>query len=73
MSKKALKISDLINEKAKVGMVLILGDKTLKCTETLETDRGVRYIFDNGIGWTKSNIETNIALATQKGNEWSII
>lgn len=73
MSKKALKvINTLIEEKAKVGMVLTLGDKTLKCVEVVETERGTRYMFNNGIGWTKSNIESNIVLAEQKGNAWSI-
>jgi hypothetical protein len=73
MNKKALKqISELIDTKARIGMVLILGDKTLKCTDTLDTDRGMRYIFDNGIGWTKSNIESNVVLAAQNGKSWSI-
>lgn len=73
MTKKALKvISSQIEEKAKVGMILTLGDKVLKCVNVMETDRGTRYIFDNGIGWTKSNIESNIVLADNKGIVWNI-
>jgi hypothetical protein len=74
MSKKALKeISELVNSKARVGMKLILGDKMLECISTLDTDRGIRYIFDNGIGWTKSNIESNIVLAVSKNATWGIL
>jgi hypothetical protein len=73
MSKKALKeISELVNQKAKIGMKLILGDKMLECVNTLDTDRGTRYIFDNGLGWTKSNIESNIVMAINKNATWGI-
>jgi hypothetical protein len=73
MSKKALKeISELVDSKARVGMTLILGDTQLECVSTLDTDRGTRYIFDNGLGWTKSNIESNIILAINKNATWGI-
>lgn len=70
MTKKA--INKIIDEKAKVGMILTLGEKVLKCVDSQETDRGTRYIFDNGIRWTKSNIESNAALAVQQGKVFAI-
>jgi hypothetical protein len=73
MSKKALKeISNLINEKARIGMILVLGNTKMKCIDTEEDSYGTRFVFDNGKSWTKSNIESNIVLAIQKGNVFGI-
>lgn len=67
-----MNIEKLVNEKARIGMELILGDKVLKCVSTLDTDRGTRYIFDNGIGWTKSNIVSNLNHAILKNETFGI-
>jgi cyclopropane fatty-acyl-phospholipid synthase-like methyltransferase len=66
-------IEKLVNEKAKIGMELILGDKTLKCVNTETDSYGVRYIFDNGISWTKSNIVSNLKNAILQGKAFGII
>jgi HSP90 family molecular chaperone len=65
-------IEKLVNEKARIGMKLILGDKTLKCVNMIDTDRGTRYIFDNGLGWTKSNIVSNLNNAKSQGKAFGI-
>lgn len=67
-----LNIEKMVIEKARIGMTLILGDKILKCVNTLETNRGIRYIFDNGIGWTRSNIESNLNHAILNGKAFGI-
>lgn len=69
---KELNIEKMVIEKARIGMTLILGDKILKCVDTLNTDRGIRYIFDNGIGWTRSNIESNLTNSILKGEAFGI-
>jgi hypothetical protein len=65
-------IEKLVNEKARIGMELILGDKTLKCINMIDTDRGTRYIFDNGMGWTKSNIVSNLNNAILQNKAFGI-
>lgn len=67
-----MNIEKLVNEKARIGMELILGDKILKCVNTIDTDRGLRYIFDSGTGWTKSNIVSNINHVILNGKTFGI-
>jgi hypothetical protein len=61
-----------LTDKMKVGATLILGDKTLKCVGNQESTYGTRYVFDNGISWTISNIISNIDMCQAKGQEWAI-
>lgn len=64
------KVEKLIEETAKIGMELTLGDKILTCINTTDSDYGVRYIFDNGLGFTKSNIMSNIINCVSKDLSW---
>lgn len=73
MSKKALKeISELVNKYTRIGMKLILCDTELECIGVEEDSYGIRYIFDNDVSWTKSNIESNIVFAINKNATWGI-
>ena len=51
---------------------LMLNGKTRKCVDTTEDSYGTRYVFDDGIAWTKSNIVSNIAKCMQENKEWAI-
>ena len=66
------KLENVINEKANIGMMSILGDKTLTCVDTMEDSYGTRYIFDDGLGFTKSNILSNIINCESKDLNWYI-
>lgn len=55
-----------------VGTTLILGSKIMKCVGTTKDKYGIRYMFDNGLGWTKSNIISNIIKYIEDGNKCSI-
>lgn len=73
MNKKEIKkLEEVIDEKARVGMELTLGDKTLTCVNTLDSSYGIRYIFDNGLGFTKSNILSNIINCESRDLNWDI-
>lgn len=65
-------ITQLVEEKCKIGMVLTLKDNVNTCIDAKEDSYGMRYYFENGIGWTKSNIISNIRYADLKGWTWSI-
>lgn len=71
MSNK-LNIEKMVIEKARIGMTLILGDKTLKCVNTEKDSYGTRYIFDNGKSWTTSNMISNINHAIFIGKAFGI-
>lgn len=65
-------IMKMLEGKCKVGMVLTLGDKVRTCIEIKEDSYGMRYDFDDGIGWTKSNIASNIMFTESRGLAWKI-
>ena len=66
------KVEKLIDQKAKIGMELTLGDKILTCIDTIESSYGVRYMFDNGLGFTKSNILSNIINYETRDFSWDL-
>lgn len=73
MNKKEIKkLEKLIDEKAKVGMELTLGDKILTCINTMDSSYGIRYVFDNGLGFTKSNILSNIINYVSQDLNWDL-
>jgi len=73
MSKNEIKkVEKLIDKNARIGMELILGDTTLTCVSTIESSYGTRYVFDNGLGFTKSNILSNIVNYESKDLNWYI-
>lgn len=55
-----------------VGTTLILGNKTMECVGITEDRYGIRYMFDNGLGWTKSNIISNIIRYIEDGSKCGI-
>jgi hypothetical protein len=66
-------IEKSIEQKAKVGMVLTLGTKVLNCTGTQESSYGTRYMFQNGLAFTKSNILSNIIKCKSVDEDWSLM
>lgn len=55
-----------------VGTTLTLNGYTRTCCDITEDRYGIRYIFNDGIGWTKSNIVSNIVKCIKDGNEWQL-
>ena len=77
MCKKIETIRDaemvIMNGNIKVGTMLLLNENILKCIDTVEDEKyGTRYVFDNGLKWTKSNIINNIVKHMTYGNRWAI-
>lgn len=63
----------IMNGNIKVGTMLLLNENILICIDTVEDEKyGTRYVFDNGLKWTKSNIISNIAKCMINGNKWAI-
>lgn len=57
----------------KKGTILTLNGYTRTCCNIKDDHYGTRYVFDDGIGWTKSNIVSNIVKCVTDGNEWQLI
>jgi hypothetical protein len=70
---KKVSIMKMLEQKCKIGMVLTLGDNVKTCVDTMETSYGTRYVFNDGIAWTISNIKSNIDLIEAKGGTWCLI
>lgn len=66
-------IMKMLEQKCKIGMTLTLGDKVRTCVDTEKDSYGVRYLFDDGIAWTISNIRSNISLMEAKGRTWCLV
>ncbi len=56
------------NYEIKRGTTLILGGQTLHCIG----QNGGKYLFDNGMGWSKADILVNIVKNIQDGRKWGI-
>ena len=53
-------IERLVEKNARIGAKLTLGNETTVCIDIKQDKYGKRYIFDNGLGFTKSNIVSTI-------------
>lgn len=63
----------IMNGNIKVGTILLLNENILICIDTIEDGKyGTRYVFNNGLKWTKSNIISNIVKHMTYGNRWAI-
>ncbi len=60
------------NYDIKRGTTLKLGKNTIHCIGQSEDAQGVRYVFDNGMRWTKANIISNVVKHIQDGESWGI-
>lgn len=68
-----LMVEKIVEQNAKIGMVLTLGKETMTCVDITRDKYGERYIFDNGLGFTKSNIVSNIVKYQSEKKEWKIV
>lgn len=66
-------IEKALNEKCKIGMLLTLRIDVLTCIKTEESSYGLRYVFDNELSLTKSNILSNIINCESKDQDWWLI
>lgn len=67
------KLQKVVSHKAKVGMKLNLDGKNMICVKTEEDAKyGTRYVFDNGLAFTQSNICKNIEKCQIEGKSWDI-
>lgn len=64
------KVKGLVERQAKVGMVLVLNGKAMKCLGTEASNYGTRYVFDSGLSLTTSNITSNICKCAFEGKPW---
>ena len=56
----------------KKGTVLKLGKTTMHCIGVSEGGQDMRYLFDNGMRWTKANIISNVVKHIQDGEKWEL-
>lgn len=52
----------------KNGTVLTIGKRTMQCIG----QEGDKYLFDNGMRWSKASIVKNVVKCIQDGESWGI-